>query len=147
MMLVEAVESFLAVCAVAKGTLMLTLLSIACAAGAACGLTRLKVWALIPASTIFAVIAVALGSNLGLPGGRIILIVFAVLMLLQVSYLIGAVLSETPTRHRVLDRLPGERELLWTVQMAIADELRVYFARSLDEVPQQLRAKLAMLDG
>ena len=109
--------------------------------------TRLKVWALIPASTIFAVIAVALGSNLGLPGGRIILIVFSVLMLLQVSYLIGAVLSEMPTRHRVSDRLPGERELLWTVQMAIADELRVYFARSLDEVPQQLRAKLAMLDG
>ena len=126
---------------------MLALLSIASAAGAACGLARLKVWALIPASTIFAVIAVALGSSLGLPGGRIILIVFSVLMLLQVSYLIGAVLFETPTRHRVSDRLPGERELLWTVQMAIADELRAYFAPSLDEVPEQLRAKLAMLDG
>jgi hypothetical protein len=125
---------------------MLALLSIACAAGAACGLARLKVWALIPASVSFAVIAVVLGSNLGLTGGRIILIVFAVLMLLQVSYLIGAVLSETPTRHQVSDRLPGERELLWTVQMAIADELRVYFAPSLDEVPQQLRAKLAMLE-
>ncbi len=30
--------------------------------------------------------------------------------------------------------------------MAIADELRVYFAPPLDELPQQLRAKLAMLD-
>ena len=125
---------------------MLAVLSIACAAGAACGLARLKVWALIPASTIFAVIAVVFGSSLGLTGGRIVLIVFAVLMLLQVSYLIGAVLSETPARHQVSHRLPAERELLWTVQMAIADELRVYFGPSLDDVPQQLRAMLVMLD-
>jgi hypothetical protein len=142
----NAVESFLAVCAVAKGTLMLALLSIACAVGAACGLARLKVLVLIAASAIFAAIAVVLGSNLGLTGDRIILVVFSVLMLLQVSYLIGAVLSEMPARHQVSDRLPGKRELLWTVQMAIADELRVYFAPPLDELPQQLRAKLAMLD-
>jgi hypothetical protein len=105
------------------------------ASGAACGLARLKVWAVIPASTIFAMIAVVLGFYLGLTGGRIVLVVFAVLMLLQVAYLIGAVLSDAPTRRQVSHRLPVERELLWTAQMAIADELRVYFAPPLDDVP------------
>lgn len=126
---------------------MLAVLSFACATGAACGLARLKVWALIPASTIFVMIAVGLGSYLDLTWGRIALIVFAVLMLLQVAYLIGAVLSGRPTRHQVSDCLPAERELIRIVQMAIADELRVYFAPSLEDVPQQLRAKLAMLGG
>jgi len=44
---------------------MLALLLVACATGLGCGLARLKVWALIPASNVFGVIAVVLGSYLG----------------------------------------------------------------------------------
>jgi hypothetical protein len=89
---------------------MLAVLSLAFAAGAACGLARLKVWAILPVSTIFLLIVVILGSYLGLTWGRIALIVFAVLMLLQVSYImVGAVLSEVPTGQRVSDREPARR--------------------------------------
>lgn len=126
---------------------MLAVLSLACVAGAACGLARLKVWAIIPASTIFSLIVVILGSYLGLRWGRIALTVFSVLMLLQVSYLVGAVLSDAPKPQRVSGHVPPKQELFRTVRTAIAQELRVHFELvPFDDVPPQLRNKLALLE-
>lgn len=126
---------------------MWVVLTLAFAMGAGLGLARLRVWALIPAAITSFLITAIIGSGLGLTLGRIPLVLFAVFTLLQVAYLIGAVLADVPERQRVSDGVPAQQELLRTVQMAIADELRVYFAPSLDDVPQQLRAKLAMLES
>jgi hypothetical protein len=122
---------------------MFGVLLLACAAGAACGLARLEVWAIIPTSAFFLLIVVALGSHLGLPWDRIAIIVFSVLMLLQVSYLIGTVLFEPSNASPVSDQ---NRELLRTVRTAIAQDLRAYF-QPLDDMPPQLRNKLAQLEG
>ena len=100
------------------------------------------------------------------------MIAFSGLTLLQVSYLIGTVgthyraqnqdrVVQLPelqrvalldrdrgfTRHQVSGQLP-RRQMLRTVQMAIASELRGHFVvESLDDLPQHLRAKVAMLES
>ena len=96
---------------------ILAILSVACATGLGCGLARLKVWVLVPASSIFGVSAVVLGSSLGHTVGGIALTGFADLTLLQVGYLIGTVISDIPTRHQVSDRLAGvdNSNRHWTV--------------------------------
>lgn len=126
---------------------MLAVLSFACATGMGLGLTRLRVWAIIPPSAIFALVVVIFGSHLGLTWTRLALIAFAVLMVLQVSYLLGAVLSATPIRQAASARVPAKQELIHSVQTAIAEELPSYFeALPLDDMPPQLHNKLALLD-
>jgi hypothetical protein len=119
----------------------------AAAAGTALGLARLKVWAVVPTIVIFSLIATAIGSGVGLNFGRIALIVFAGITVVQVSYLIGAVLSEATTRERVSDRVPAKQELLRIMRTAIGEDLRAYFEVPLDAVPPQLRQKLALLEA
>jgi hypothetical protein len=121
-------------------------LSLACAAGAGCGLARLRVWPIIPISIIFVLISTVLGTYLDLRLGRIALIAFAVLTLLQVSYLVGSALSEAPRRHWASRPALPKRELIHAVQASIADELRSYFKTPSDDVHPRLRNKLALLE-
>jgi hypothetical protein len=126
---------------------MLVILSLACAAGLACGLTRLKALALISATIIFSLLAAVGGAFLNLGLGRTAIVLFCVIMLLQVSYLIGAALSDAPKPKRISIHIPPKHELFRSVQTAIAQELRVYFEPPpLDDVPPQLRNKLALLE-
>lgn len=125
---------------------MLAVLSLACATGTGLGLARLKVWAIIPVSAVFAVVVVVLSSHLGLTWSRQTSIVFAVLMLLQVSYLLGTVLSAAQGRRAVTVDVPAKQDLIHIVQTAIADELPRYFELPpLDDLPPQLHSKLALL--
>jgi hypothetical protein len=126
--------------------MMWAVLSVALAAGAGLGLAKLNVWALIPAAIISGLIAVVIGSASGLAWGRVSLVLFAVLTLLQVSYLIGSVLSGAPTPGQVSDPIPAKQELFRTVQKAIAEEMRAYFEPPLGELPPQLRDKMALLE-
>jgi hypothetical protein len=122
-------------------------LLIACAGGVACGLARLKVWIIIPASVIFLLVTVVLDSWFGIAWSRTILIAVTGLTLFQVSYLIEVEVSEGHIRHQVSGPLP-KQQMLRTVQMAIASELQAYFiAESLDDLPQHLRAKVEMLES
>ena len=124
---------------------MLVVLSLAFAAGAACGLARLKVWALIPATIIFSLLAAIGGASFGLGLGRTVLVLFCAVTLLQVSYLIGAAFSDAPQRISV--HIPPKQELLRTAQTAIAQELLAYFEPvPLDDVPPQLSNKLTLLE-
>lgn len=126
---------------------MLAVLSFACSTGAGLGLARLKVWAIIPPSAIFAVAVVVFGSHFGHTWSGLVLIAFAFLTGLQVSYLLGAVLSMAPVHQAASVRVPAKRELIHTVQTAIAQELPSYFeALPLDDMPPQLHNKLVLLD-
>jgi hypothetical protein len=125
---------------------MLGVLSFAFAAGAAFGLARLTARTVACAVVVVSVIAAVLGSRLGLPWGRIALILFSVCMLMQVAYLIGTVLSERSNVYAMSDQIPPEPELLRAVRTAIGRELTDYFPVSLDGVPLQLRDKLALLE-
>ena len=126
---------------------MLAILSLAFAAGLACGLARLKVWVLISATIIFSLLAAIGGASFGLGLGRTAIVLFCVVTLLQVSNLIGATLSDAPKPQRVSDQIPPKQELLRMVQTAIAQELRAHFEPApLDDAPRQLRNKLALLE-
>jgi hypothetical protein len=94
-------------------------------------LARLKVWALIPATLIFAIITVIVDLMLGFGWGTIALTAIAAATVLQFSYLIGVRLSEAPV-HK-----PVRPELLNAVQSAISEELRNHY-----EVPQVLSSRL-----
>ena len=123
---------------------MLAILSLAFTTGAACGLAQVRLWALVPIIIAFSAVAVVIGSSLGLTYGEITLVLFAALTALEGAYLIGVVLVEEIARHQPSERLLAKQELLHTVQMAIGDELRVYFAPPGD-LPRQLRATLEIL--
>jgi hypothetical protein len=125
---------------------MLGVLSLALAVGAASGLARVTVRTVTFVLVVVSLIAAALGFRLGLPPGRIILILFSVCMLVQVAYLVAAALSVPPNAYPVSDHIPPEPELLRTVRTAIGHELREYFPASLDDVSPQLRNKLALLE-
>jgi len=117
---------------------MLMILSLAFATGAACGLARVRVWALPPIIFVFLLVAFAISSSMDFALGRITLALFAAFIVMQLAYLIGAALSEMTLRHR--------QAALSPVQSAIADELRDYFLPPSD-LPQQLRDKLAALQS
>jgi hypothetical protein len=125
---------------------MLGVLSLALAAGAASGLARVTVRTVTFILVVVSLIAAALGFRLGLPPGRVVLILFSVCMLVQAAYLVGAALSEPPNAYPVSDHIPPEPELLRTVRTAIGRELREYFSASLEDVSPQLRNKLALLE-
>ena len=115
--------------------MMLTILSLAFATGAACGAARIRVWVLPPIIFVFLLVAFAIGFTMDFSLGRIALALSADLIVMQVAY---AILSEITLRHRQVALSP--------VQRAIADELRDYFLPPND-LPQQLRDKLAALQS
>jgi hypothetical protein len=117
---------------------MLMIFSLAFATGAACGLARVRVWALPPIIFVLLLVAFAVGSSMDFAPGRITLALFTAFIVMQVAYLIGAAHSEMTLRH--------QRAALSPVQSAIADELRNYF-QPPNDLPQQLRDKLAVLQS
>jgi cytochrome c oxidase subunit IV len=127
--------------------MMFAVLSVACATATGYGLARLTVWAIIPASIILMMIAVVLGVYLDLPWGRLAIIAFAVLPLLQVSYLISAVLSEAPAHYWISGPMPQKQQLLHTMQASIGGQLQTYFKAPVDGMPPRMRNRLARLDA
>ena len=81
-----------------QACIMMTVLLVAVAAGAACGSARLKVWALIPAIAIYSMITIIEGIVTGLGAGTIALSVVIGATLLQLFYLIGWLLLEEQKR-------------------------------------------------
>jgi len=125
-----------------------TVLSLACLAGAGFGLAQLKVWAVVPTSLIFMLIAVTFGAYSDLTWGRVALIIFCVLSTLQISYLIGSALSEAPQAQRISDRIPERQELIHAAQGAIGEELRAYFLPlPLNDMSSELLNRLALFEG
>jgi hypothetical protein len=123
-------------------------LLLGCAAGTGFGLVRLKVWAVVPSSLVFMLVAVTFGAYSHLAWSRIALIIFCVLTTFQISYLIGSALSEAPQAQRIPDRIPERQELLHAAQTAIGEELRAYFLPSpLNDMPSELLNRLALLEG
>jgi hypothetical protein len=112
------------------------LLVFSSASGLALGLARLKVWALIPATIILSLIAVAGGTVHGLRWGAIALVVIVGSTILQSSYLIGGLLSAPRKGLRP--------DLIRAAQFAIAGELRTYFETPHD-LPRELQTKMTQL--
>lgn len=125
---------------------MLTVLLLACVAGVIFGLARFQAWALVPIVFLSSLIVSILGFRLDLGLVRTAFAVVAANALVEFAYLIGAALyAEVPKHQELPDRLPSNGRRLNTIQMAIA-ELGGYFAPP-DDMPQQLRAKLAILEA
>jgi hypothetical protein len=117
---------------------------LACVAERTLGLARFQAWALVPISIASSLIAVIIGFSLDLGLVWTALVVVAAVSLLQISYLICAILyADSPQRHQAPYQLPAKRQPLSSIQKAIAKELRVYFAPP-DNI--QLRAQLAILE-
>jgi hypothetical protein len=125
---------------------VITILLVAVAAGAACGWARLKVWALIPAIAIYAIITVSQGILTGLGAGIITLTLFIGAALLQLSYLIACVLFQQQKRPAPAQRpAPAPRlsrlELARAMQSTIGQELRMHYPLPQD-LPQELAARV-----
>jgi hypothetical protein len=113
------------------------------ASGLALGLARLKVWALIPATIILSLTAAVGGIVFGLRSGTIALAVIVAATILQSSYLIGGLLSETSS-PRVAPRTSLRPDLICAAQFAIGGELRTYFQTPRD-LPRQLQTRMKQL--
>jgi hypothetical protein len=113
------------------------------ASGLALGLARLKVWALIPATIILSLTAAVGGIVSGLRSGTIALAVIVAATILQSSYLIGGLLSETSS-PRVAPRTSLRPDLICAAQFAIGEELRTHFQTPHD-LPRQLQTRMKQL--
>jgi len=113
------------------------------ATGLALGLARLKVLALFLATIIFSLIAAIGGIVFGLHWGTIVFTVIASATILQSSYLIAGLLSETPALHAA-PRKSLRPDLLRAAQFAIGEELRSYF-QTPHGLPRQLRIRVEQL--
>jgi hypothetical protein len=122
---------------------MLAVLSLAIVAGVACGLDQVRLWALVPVAIDFSIVAIVIGSSFGLNYSQLTLALLAALMAMEAAYLIGVAVVEGTAQHKFSKILPAKQELLHRVQLAIGDELRVYFAP--EDLPQQLSARLEIL--
>ena len=119
---------------------MIAILLVAVAAGAACGLARLKVWALIPATAIYSMIAIIEGIVTGLGAGAIALTLLIGATFLQLFYLIAWIFLEEPA----LAPRPLRPELVRVMQSAIGQELRMRY-RLPQDLPQELGVRVAQL--
>jgi hypothetical protein len=123
--------------------ILIALLLVAVAAGATCGLARLKILVLIPVTTIFLAVTVIEGRANGLGMGTIVLMLFVGATFSQAGYLIGWLLFEER-------ELPAPRpkalppELVHAMQSAIGEELRMRYPLPQD-LPPQLRVRMAQL--
>ena len=120
---------------------MIAVLLVTLTAGAACGLARLKVWALIPATAICSMITVIEGIVTGLGAGTIALTLVIGATFLQVFYFIGWVLSQELKRPAPRSSRP---ELVRAMQSAIGQELRMHYGLPQD-LPQELGVRVAQL--
>ena len=116
---------------------------LAIAAGAACGLARLKVWALIPATAIYSVMAVIEGIVFGSSTGTITLMLLVGAAFFQLFYLIGGLLSQQQKQPGLARRLLRP-ELVRAMQSAIGQELRVRY-RLPQDLPHELAARVTQL--
>lgn len=126
---------------------MWVILSLAFPAGAALGSAQLRAWTLIPATAILAAVTAAVCARSGIGADRTALVIFCAATLLQVSYLVGSVLSDVPGAFPVPDRVPSRQELLGIVRTAIAGELPTHFEPPLGDLPPQMSEKLALLEA
>jgi hypothetical protein len=113
------------------------------ATGLALGLARLKVFALIPATTVWSLTTVVAGVLFGVYWGTTAVAVIGGATILQSSYLIGALLSEAP-KPRATPRARLRLDLVRAAQFAIGEELRSQFQIS-DDMPRQLRTRMNQL--
>jgi hypothetical protein len=125
---------------------MLMLIVTASIAGILCGFVRLRIWALLPIIVILPLIAVMARSSIHLSFGGAVFASIAAIVMLQLSYVVSTVRFPVRTRRRVTIHLPSRRQTLRSIQKAIADELDDYFELP-NELPEQLRAKLAVLES
>lgn len=115
------------------------------ASGLALGLARLKVWPLIPATIILALIAGVSGVMSGLHWGSTAVMVFATAAILQFSYVIVGLLSEVEAPSpRVAPRASLRLDLIRAAQFAIGEELRIQF-QTPPVMPSQLRTRMKQL--
>jgi len=122
---------------------MIAILLVAVAAGAACGLARLKVWALIPATAIYSMIAIIEGIVTGLGAGAIALTLLIGATFLQLFYLITWIFFEEQ-KHPALAPRPLRPELARAMQSAIGQELRMRYRLPRD-MPRELGVRVAQL--
>lgn len=122
---------------------MIAILLVGIAAGATCGLARLKIWALIPVIIIFLIITVIEGHLTGLGVGGMALTFFIGNAFLQVGYFIGSFLSEEGEQPASRP-MPSRPELVRLVQSAIGQEMRMSWALPVD-LPPQLDMRVAEL--
>jgi hypothetical protein len=121
----------------------LALLLFSSASGLVLWLARLKVFALIPATMIFALFAVSGGIALKLHWGTIAFTVIASATILQASYLIAGLLSEAPS-PRLAPCITLRPDLVRAAQIAIGEELRIHF-RTSNNLPRQVRSRVEQL--
>jgi hypothetical protein len=119
------------------------LLLFSSASGLALGLARLKVLAVIPATIILSLTAVIGGIVFGQRWGTIALTGIAGATILQSSYLIGGLLSETQS-PRAAARTNLRPDLIRAAQFAIGEELRTQF-QTPHVMPRQLRTRMKQL--
>jgi hypothetical protein len=124
---------------------MIAVLWVAVAVGAACGLARLKVLALIPATAIYSMIAIIDGIVAGLGVGATTLTLFIGAAFLQLFYLIGWLLVEEQQRP-VHPRRSLRPELVRAMQSVIGQELRMRY-RLPQDLPQELGVRIAQLQA
>lgn len=124
---------------------MLPILLVAVAAGAACGLSRLKVWALVPVTAVYSMTALIDGIINGLGLGSMALMLFAGATALQLSYLIGGLVSEERKRPAPDAKL-ARLDLIRLMQSAIGQELRTSYPLP-ENLSPQLRDRIALLSA
>jgi hypothetical protein len=122
---------------------MIAILLVAVAVGAACGLVRLKCWALIPATAIYWGISVIEGIVTGVGVRTITLMLFAGATFLQLFYFIGWLVFDEQKGAAPAPR-PLRPELARAMQSAIGQELRMRY-RLPQDLPQELGACLGEL--
>jgi hypothetical protein len=109
------------------------------ATGLALGFVRLRVFALVPATIIFSLITIIGCVVIGLQWGAIVFTVIAMATILQSSYLIAGLLSETPTPRAV-----SRTDLIRAAQLAIGEELRTN-CQTPHDLPRPLRTRIEQL--
>jgi hypothetical protein len=114
---------------------MIAIFLVGVAAGATCGLARLKVWALVPVIITFLIVTVIEGRLTGLGIGTIALTSLIGSTFLQLSYFIGSLLLQERTRP-VSAAMPSRPDLVRLVQAAIGQEMRMSWALPVELTPQ-----------
>lgn len=121
----------------------IVILLVAVAAGAACGLARLKISAVALTTVIFLIIAVVEDSITGLGVWTIALTLLIGTTFLQLFYLIGWALLEEEEKPAP-GRITLRPELVRAMQTAIGQELRMSYPLPQD-LPPQLRIRVDQL--
>jgi len=122
---------------------MMAILLAGVAAGVCCGSAGLNVWALILVTAVFWITTGIGGSVAGLGIGSVVFTVATGTALLQLFYLIGALLSQERTAL-AFEPLSAGSEFVRSVQSAIGQEMRMSLALPVD-LPPELDHRVAQL--